>query len=1201
MHLSAFFGPLFFRKARAQTLIAVMKITIVLMTVFCLNVAASGYSQNITLSEKASPLKTVFRLIERQSNYKFFYNYEMLEDAGNISITVKGMPLKQVLDLCFRNQPLSYEIVNKTIVVKRKEFSDEIIIPVVENLIDVTGKVVNGKGEAVSGATVTVKGSGKKVVAGNNGEFSLKGLDEKTVLLISCVGYQSMEVAVNGRTSIRISLQNAIQSLEDVTVSVSTGYQEIRPDRVTGAVTVITAKDLENNSFRTIDQILEGKVPGLYSYSTSGAPGTRSNIRIRGDNSLSGNKEPLWVVDGLPLQGGVASINVINTGNIQESILDNGIGNLAPSDIESITILKDAAASAIYGARAANGVIVIKTKRGKAGKTTINYNGSYGIGDAPSIKLDFMNSREKIRFEETLMEDFNKSWEGGTIAKIYDRYKKGYLSKVEYEAEMDKLRAINTDWFDVIFRKSKSQSHSLSMRGGTENTTYFTSINYNKQQGILENNKYDQIGGRIEIVHHPIKKLDVLFNLNGSFRKSNEPNSVVDPFKYAVFANPYEKPFDENGNYFPDASYLGDNRSGIHFGPVYGKFNILRELNETGTQSIGSDLTGRFGLRYEFPKGFKADVSGAMTYSSNNTEDYAGAGTYSSFSGNFSTSYAGYELPESYNNGYLREGTGRTSSYALRGLLSYTNDVLPDHSFSVTAGTEISGSKSNNSFHRFTEYNDFFRFVSMPSYTADLKYADMRNNLSALSGTAYAEDKSASFFGAFTYTLKDKYVFNINSRFDGASTIGSANRFTPLWSASTRWNIMRENFMKNSKIVSDLALRVSYGYTGNIDRSAYPISLVFLGGQRYNNEYTAQSFTFPNPNIKWERKEDKNIGLDFSFLDNILGGSFNYYSNTVRDLMGGLATPDSYGRSSVQINALSLNNTGWDFNFNLRLKLGKDVRWINSFNIGQNKNMIKKGYLKSVDELNWRGGADNIEGYATGTTFGYRFAGVNPLTGNAMIYLSEESRKLMAAAQKKEINQISDKLDTEEFFSDFILHDKVYRSSMENLGSLMPKYNGGFTSTVTWKSLELRAGFSYATGFLLEAFNERKNAPSGANRLSEIYVSKTNRLQSAMDRWRTIGDITNVPRYQGNSTNYHTLITDDKYEKGDYLSVRDITLTYNLKSDFLSKAGIKSCRIGAQVNNLKVFSRYSGLDATKAGAFNYPSPRTYMVNLSLGL
>lgn len=743
--------------------------------------------QQVTLNLKNVSLYELFNQIKEQTGLRFLYNAEQLDGLANVSVQAQNEKVSDVLNKVFSGKALTYDCDGKVIIVKKQE-----ILPQTIKAKIISGKVTDYRDNPLPGVTIQIKGTAVGTSTNSSGVYSLPIATSDAVLIFSFIGMKTQEIAVANKSEINVKMTEESSNLDEVVV---TGYQDIRRDRVTGSVTVITAKEIENNSFKSIDQILEGKVAGLYSYTTSGAPGTRANIRIRGDNSISGNKEPLWVVDGLPLQGGVASINVVNAGNIQESILDHGIGNIAPTDIESITVLKDAAASAIYGARAANGVIVIKTKRGFEGKATFNYNGSFGMVEAPRIDLDFMNSSEKIDFEISLMKDFSRAWEGGLVGKIYDYYMQGRYTESQYREELDKLRKINTDWFDVIFRKAFSQSHFLSMRGGTEKTNYYASINYNGQSGILKSNSYDNLGASLEIRHKPAQNFEMNFKLNGNFRESKDHNSSIDPFKYAVFANPYEKPFNEDGSYAADFTYLGDNRSSIHYGNIYDQFNILRELNETQNKTIASDLSARLGMNYQVMEGLSVDLNGSLTYSTNNTEAWAAPGTYTSYSSCFASSAISGELPEKYNNGYLREGSGRSTAFAFRGLISYNNDKLENHAFSVVVGTELAGSKSYNNYHRSPEFNDYYRFIAFPDFPSDdISYNDIKNSLSGLIGTAEAQDRSASFFGAFTYTWRDKYVFNVNGRFDGADIIGTDNRFTPLWSASFRWNAMRENF-----------------------------------------------------------------------------------------------------------------------------------------------------------------------------------------------------------------------------------------------------------------------------------------------------------------------------------------------------------------------------------------------------------------------
>ena len=524
--------------------------------------------QQVTLNLKNVSLYELFNQIKEQTGLRFLYNAEQLDGLANVSVQAQNEKVSDVLNKVFSGKALTYDCDGKVIIVKKQE-----ILPQTIKAKIISGKVTDYRDNPLPGVTIQIKGTAVGTSTNSSGVYSLPIATSDAVLIFSFIGMKTQEIAVANKSEINVKMTEESSNLDEVVV---TGYQDIRRDRVTGSVTVITAKEIENNSFKSIDQILEGKVAGLYSYTTSGAPGTRANIRIRGDNSISGNKEPLWVVDGLPLQGGVASINVVNAGNIQESILDHGIGNIAPTDIESITVLKDAAASAIYGARAANGVIVIKTKRGFEGKATFNYNGSFGMVEAPRIDLDFMNSSEKIDFEISLMKDFSRAWEGGLVGKIYDYYMQGRYTESQYREELDKLRKINTDWFDVIFRKAFSQSHFLSMRGGTEKTNYYASINYNGQSGILKSNSYDNLGASLEIRHKPAQNFEMNFKLNGNFRESKDHNSSIDPFKYAVFANPYEKPFNEDGSYAADFTYLGDNRSSIHYGNIYEQFNILR-------------------------------------------------------------------------------------------------------------------------------------------------------------------------------------------------------------------------------------------------------------------------------------------------------------------------------------------------------------------------------------------------------------------------------------------------------------------------------------------------------------------------------------------------------------------------------------------------------------------------------------------------
>ncbi|MDE5635278.1 MAG: TonB-dependent receptor plug domain-containing protein, partial [Muribaculaceae bacterium] len=352
------------------------------------------------------------------------------------------------------------------------------------------GHVIDSEGEALAGATVRLKGSQTGTSTNVDGNFTLRvpgGGDKTHTLIISFVGMLTQEVKVkNPAERILVKLQDDATVLSEVVV---TGMDVIKKEHMTGAASVIQAKDLRMQGITSIDRILEGKIAGLNSSTVSGAPGSRAKITIRGENNLNGNSEPLWIVDGLPMTQGVPTSN---TGNYAGTIMQDGVGNIMPEDIESISILKDASAAAIYGARAANGVIVITTKKGFRSKTQVSYTGTYEISLAPSRNLDFMNSAEKLQYEKSIIDNFGLRYAylTGRGGYSYKRMVNGFITPQEYESEINRLSQINTDWFDVLFCTAHSNSHNISLRGGPAEITYYTSVNIQQKEGILMSNKY---------------------------------------------------------------------------------------------------------------------------------------------------------------------------------------------------------------------------------------------------------------------------------------------------------------------------------------------------------------------------------------------------------------------------------------------------------------------------------------------------------------------------------------------------------------------------------------------------------------------------------------------------------------------------------------------------------------------------------------
>lgn len=836
-----------------QTL-KVMKLTFFLLTVTFLQVSAKGVAQTMTLSGKDIPLEKIFKEIKKQTGYVVFCNYNLLKNAKPVSLRVKNEELQNVLDEVLKNQALTYSIENKTIFIAKQPdvLKPPLLLNIEATSLDVSGRAINEDGKPVEGLSVMVKNTKKGTVTRSDGSFLLKNVEEDAILVFSGTNIMTKEIEVNGRSSVgTITLNLKLTSSEEIVIDVNTGYQKISKTRMVGSAVTISAKEIEASSYNSVAEILLGRVPGMQINTPGGAPGTFSNIRIRGTNSINGNKEPLWIVDGLPMSGGVQNIRGSTVSSIGSSIMDNGIGNIHPQDIESITVLKDASASAIYGAQAANGVIVITTKKGVEKEPVISYAGRFGVTSAPNINnLNMMNSNQKVDFELQLMEDWNDGWNAGRAGRLYFLNDLGQISRQDYEAQIQALRNINTDWFKEIFRTGIEQSHSFSIRGGGKSSTYYASLNHRKEDGVLMNNTNNNTGVNLNFNFQGVKNLRIGIGLNGNLQNNKSTYSSVDPFKYAVFANPYEVPYNADGSYAGDATYLATNTSTntVAKQTVLEGFNILRELNENTQKSIGSDILSNLRIEYDIMPELTAEIRAGYAYSSVYSEKVKGAGTYSNYSGNWATSAYSGNLPLWYNETYgsLGESNSYQKKWTARGTLTYKKSIANTHYLTLFLGSEWQSTETNVNNQLFPQFAENYRIGLVPSFpdNPNLSYQDMTSKINGLHSTGVAQTRYVGFFGNLAYSFQDRYVFSFNMRSDGADIIGDGEKFSPLWSAGVRWNPLKESFIKNQSLFSQLALRGSYGFTGNIDRNAYPFGVITLGNIIYNNAIVATQFSY---------------------------------------------------------------------------------------------------------------------------------------------------------------------------------------------------------------------------------------------------------------------------------------------------------------------------------------------------------------------
>lgn len=1206
-----------FMRKRNKTL-RIMKLTLMFLIIGMLQVSASVYSQNgkINVNVEGVELSELIWELQESSEVVFIYKSSDLKGYDKITLNKDGASLKEILDEALEGKDLQYTIDDDDVVIiKKKEPVKRVpaIIKEQEKKKELKGTVTDKGGNTLPGVSIVVKGTTTGSATNIDGDYYIMIPDNAKVLVFSFIGMESKEVPYEGQEILDVVLNSSTKEVDEVVI---TGFQEIKKERMTGSFNTVSAKQMENEGITSIDQALEGLVEGLNSTITSGAPGERAQIRIRGNNSINGNNEPLWVIDGLPELNGVPI-----KGDLETTVMTDGIGNVHPDEIASITVLKDASATSIYGARAANGVIVVTTKKGYKGKTSFSYSGNMSYETQRSSDPMYMNSNEKIDYELSLIEEFNTSSYGGKVSRLWESLNKGYLSRVDYEKEIQHLRSIDTDWMNEIFRSAKSQSHNFSIRGGSDELTYYTSLSVRDQEGILRSNSYQNIGISSRMDYQPSKNFSLGIDLRGNVVENKDHNSSIDPLTYAIYANPYERPYEDNGDYSWDRSYskggsfdentLPSNISKFGDGYLF-DFNMLNELENTQSKKRGTDLSATLNIRWRLHEDLMLTAHYRSAVSSNTTMNTINPGTYSSYLGaTYAKKFFNQELPDAYNNGSMSEGSGRSSAWSGRAQFEYSK-TLNNHFISVLGASEMTRQESNTFNYTSPEYLPQYRLINIPELPLDndILLEDYRDIIGRFMNTSEGQNRSVSFIGNISYTYKSKYSLNFSYRADGADKIGSGKRFTPLWSIGTRLNLHNESFFKKLPFVSEFAIRGSFGYTGNIDREAYPFTVMNMSSERYSNQYIPSGVTWPNPVISWEKKTDRNIGVDLGLFNNRVSITGNYYLNDSNNLLGGVSLPKSTGRKSAKANALSLENEGWELAIGLKWVKTKNWMFTTRINAGHNKNTVTKARMKSIEEMWNRGGSAIIEGEETGSVYGYKYGGVDPMSGNPTFVLSNEAKMYLQQWLDNEFVNLSD-AEKEDWLTKKGLTDSqnaqstfksrgsepytekgLKRTSMVNLGTTNPKLIGGFSTYLKYKGFELSSRWSFKLGHILKSYEGSNNGNIGR--------SYFNKLKLANYRWRNKGDITQIPRFTATGSDHYSMSEySNKYEKGDYLRLKSIVLGWYFPREWNEKLGLTKAKISVQARDLLTFTKYTGLDVATGGAARYPISKKFVVNLSV--
>lgn len=1077
-----------------------------------------------------------------------------------------------------------------------------------------SGRVTDTDGAPVIGAgLVCIEKNTAGTTTDLDGNFSITLPAGAKTVKFSSVGMKELVYQlIPGRTeNVRIIMEWENTELDQVVV---TGYAQTSVKRITGSVAVLNSEKFEAKAISSVDALMQGEVAGVSIKSLSGQPGTQAKITIRGSNNITGSSAPLWVVDGVPLQSEspVLSSEQLATGGF-DNIFVNGIGNINPNDIESITILKDAAAAAIYGSRAANGVIVVTTKKGEAGKMRISYNNTFSWSFKPERSLNLMNSSEKLSWEDELWNEFSAAKYAASLTDntviypvvgIVGQIRAGlgdFASMKGDKAAQDKyiesLRNVDTNWYDLLFRNSFSQGHHLSLSGGSGKSTYYVALGLNDEDGMLIHNDYRRYNVNAKMTLTPTDWARIDVGMEAARQESKMPYSTVDPFYYAFFSNPYERAYNADGSYAADNTWftLGyyNGRGAEQVMPKNG-FNIIRELDSNYSKTANTNGTFRAQTDFRIiePLHFVGLVS--YSHSNNSTDKVIDKYSYSAFRDRLGSD----DRSQTNLYGNISQNRTNRNSYVARGHFSFNKTFAETHTVNLLAGAELRGSGSNTIFTKRYNYDPKTGTTSLPQISGPQD--EWLSEVEKLNGEYFSKTRYASFYASADYYLGKSIVLNASFRTDGSSNFGSNKQFNPTWSAGAAWHIGEEAWMKKAlPALSHATLRAAYGFTGDVNTSTSHLLVIqYLQQQyRYFGDETFNLGTIPsapNPDLGWEKTQDAKAGLDFGLWKDRLTLNTEYYYRLSTDVVTSSPVQSTTGFTHVYFNAADIMNSGIELTLNGKIIQTKDwglsaaVNFAYNYNKVLKYNPVSKSGITSKDRY--------VEGYPTGAIFSGKYAGIASDTGLYQFELRPDATISTATDLNKPDN---------------------YRYF---LGTTIAPYTGGFNLSASWRQLRLSISGVYSFGCKTyenfrypasysNASHSGVSTETVQSQFSDLYGNHLNVEKDRTNRW-TATHTTGVkyPRiydyFDGkyNFASYNPMdssIIDAVYLKNNsYLRIKSIILTYSLPGAAVKKMRMRGLSFNVSLNNFFTFTKYDGMDPEIPGA-TYPTTRSVSAGMNI--
>lgn len=1142
-----------------KTKIIVMKILAIILTAATsLYASAAAFSQ-ISITAKNVSIDKVLKQIEKQSGYAVFYDADYLKIANPVTVTLKDAALEQSLEECFKNQPFTYQIVAKTIIIKSKK----VIQP---KEITIIGKVTDDKGEAMPGVMVKIKNSNSGAVTDNNGAYRIIVPDNKTtVLIFSSIGYLTQEIPLNGNTVLNVKMAEDIKKLSEVVVI---GYGSVERRDLTGAVASVSMKDFYKAPVTSFDEALAGRVAGVVVSGSDGQPGAVNNIVIRGPGSITQDNSPLYVIDGFPTE-------------------DSDNSAINPNDIESIDILKDASATAIYGSRGANGVIIITTKRGKKGDPVITFNSYYGLQQNTN-RVETLNPYEfvKVQIEQASGAAVNTAAQLYTPADLppTDPFYNANGNSLE---DYRNIKGLNLQ--DQYFRTAAVQNYDISLRGGTDKTLYSISANVRDMEGIIINSGIKRYQGRLTLDQTVNKKLKIGTNVN--FSKNENYGSIQIPANgsdnptlsqmYAVWGyRPVSGAEDlslEDEMFDPAAT--GDD---YRFNPVITAKNELR-------RSLSNALYANAYAEYGITKDLKLRIAGGLDNRFFSTE---------SFNNSMTSAGNPRNNPSRGPNGSIINGN--STNLLNENTLTFNKILNKVHKINAVAGYTVQTNKITRS-----------GFTGSLVPNEGLGIDGLDEGLTQIGSAASSSWGLMSYLARINYSYDSKYLFTSSFRSDGSSKFADGNRWGFFPSAAFAWVVSREKFFEKQNVMSNLKFRISYGHTGNnrIGDFDYLTSISFpmAGGYSYNNSFPEKGAVINeigNPLLRWETTKQADLGVDVGFFKDRVSLAIDLYEKVTDNLLLRADLPRTTGISSAFKNVGKMANRGLEISLNTVNINTKNFNWSSNFNISFNQNEVLSlaenqnalartvrfdgqynglySYISIVGQpigqiygLLWDG-LYQIEDFTVTGDGGYALKSNIPTNGNPRNIIKPGHIKY------KDLND------------DGIINISDYTI----IGRGLPIHTGGFTNNFSYKGFDLNVLFQWSYG----------NDLINANRLIFEGTPRRNLNQFASyaDRWSFDNQDSNIPVVGGQGpANFSSRVVED----GSYLRLKTVSLGYNIPATFAKKYGVKSLRVYTSAQNLVTWTNYSGPDPEVSVGFSnltqgfdyaaYPRAKTITFGLNL--